>query len=156
TDLKNGKRRPLDGERPWNDKDQKELDALTIRLRDLSLMAHPTARDTINESIARIQDLQDRLRHQRGAAGLADELKKEMEALAGVARPMPALDNGMTLLDEQGKPVPVSEVPPASNGQAGRALFMEKGCVACHSHDRAVAVDKVNEERFISAATFAP
>src|SRR5262249_44160672 len=65
-------------------------------------------------------------------------------------------DNGKTLLDEQGKPVPVSEVPPASNGQAGRALFMEKGCVACHSHDRAVAVDKVNEERFISAATFAP
>src|SRR5262249_40839980 len=131
-------------------------DALTIRLRDLSLMAHPTARDTINETVTRIQDLQDRLRHQRGAAGLADELKKEMEELARVARPMPALDNGKTLLDEQGKPVPVSEVPPASNGQAGRALFMEKGCVACHSHDRAVAVDKVNEERFISAATFAP
>src|SRR5262245_16792342 len=45
-ELIDGKRRLPDvGERAWTEKDQKELENLTIRFRDLSLMAHPTERN---------------------------------------------------------------------------------------------------------------
>src|SRR5262249_336000 len=54
-ELVRGKRPDNGGERPWNDKDQKDLETLMIRLRDLSLMAHPTARVQINNTVANIQ-----------------------------------------------------------------------------------------------------
>ncbi|MBI1918606.1 MAG: c-type cytochrome, partial [Planctomycetes bacterium] len=155
-ELVRGKRPAPGGERAWTDKDQKDLENLTIRHRDLSLMAHPTAREQINDTTARIQVLHERIHHDRAAArDLGGDLDKEMAALEKAARPAPRLVEGKTLLDEQGKPVPISEVPATGDGKRGRVLFMEKGCLACHSHARATARDE-EDNVHIGDATFAP
>src|SRR5207237_10699181 len=105
---------------------------------------------------AHIQGLHERIHHDRQAArDLEGDIKKEMAALEKVAQPAPRLVESKTLLDEQGKPVSVSEVPEPSDGKRGRVLFMEKGCLACHSHAKATARDE-EDNVLISDRTFAP
>src|SRR5262249_32337375 len=157
-----GKRNdPAVGSRNWTDKDQKELTALALRLRDLSLMARPTARDTINDLGAQVVSLQDSLHADRKNAEAASSLKAAMERLEEAARPAPALVNSKTLTDQAGKPFAVEDVPAAdkTNKKNGRALFIEKGCLACHSHTGAAIKyddDEGNTVTLVGDATFAP
>src|SRR5206468_422012 len=119
-ELARGKRADNGGQRQWTDKDQKDLENLTVRYRDLCLMDNPTAREEINDKAARIQGLQESLKdvvlaapsrdRRRQADELAADLGKEMARLETAARPIPALVEGDTLLDAEGKAFPTVAV----------------------------------------------
>ncbi len=153
------------GEQPWSEKNQRDLIALATRFRDLSLMSNPRAKDRINDLFARFRLLEDKLyeahRARRNAAQDAEALHKTTADLAAAARPTGALAGGTKLIDSSGAEFDASDVPAEdkTDRNKGKGLFVEKGCVACHSHAQA-AVDVQNDEgdtvRLTSDATFAP
>jgi mono/diheme cytochrome c family protein len=138
-------------ERPWADRDLRDLTAQTVRFRDLCLMSNPAHIREINELAANLRDLYDPIHALVTAGKPADNLVKQMEqmtgALAQAAIPVPSLATLDYLIDSEGHTFPVKDIPKPedTNEKTGRYLFMERGCVGCHSHDKIEV--KLNDAR---------
>jgi mono/diheme cytochrome c family protein len=156
---------------------KKDLDAAVRRYRDLSLMSRPMHANAINERADQLQELLDRS---------ADPLSKnEIEELFGkigntirqlkeTSTPLAVQGKKEYLIDSTGKPIPFAQIPNAEKEKekdakkeeermkryldGGKNLFIEKGCLACHSHTQAIIEHKIDEDKvpLISDAHFAP
>ena len=166
-------------------KDRKDLDKLTVRWRDLSLMSLPSNAKVINdqaealqglhERIYDIQTMFDKLRTLKKDADERDKLLKDIEegrkvfgelqgamsrAIAA-SKPLPPVAKAENLVAENGQPFSATTVPEGNeeSGARGKQLFTEKGCLACHSHQN-VAIKHQNDEdeksTVLSSANYGP
>src|SRR5262249_44634493 len=129
---------------PLGDKDLKELYDVGKRLADLALLSAPTNRKIINDHARALREAQDELQElqKRKEEGKGDVKALETE----IAATGKALEGLTASLVADGKPVPLSDKLYSGDGEevklpakegdkkAGRKLFIEKGCMACHVH----------------------
>src|SRR5262249_31944820 len=98
----------------------------------------------------------------RGLEGANDpnDAKGVLRRLREASQPLPPVARAKELIAENGRPFPVGEVPaPAKEAtELGQRLFIEKGCLACHSHLGAPVNRTENDERVraVSDANFGP
>ena len=118
------------------DKLKKELDALRRRYRDLALMSRPLDIVFLNEMG---EQLQEKLDHALESGLSEDEIKETFDTFSSILKkmqtdsvPVAVLKTQKELIDSTGKAVAWSTVPEKPTGD-GKALFTEKGCLACHS-----------------------
>jgi mono/diheme cytochrome c family protein len=120
---------------PLDVKKRKELDDVTRKLTDLALLTVASRANEINSLAAQLKQAQLRLQEKQPAPEL-DELTKRLID-AGIPVPVEK-----QLYDGEGTPVtlPDKQGDPAN----GKKLFTERGCLACHSHDKSQPAGEAN------------
>ena len=160
----------------WPEKERKDLVETTRNFVNLALLSAPTRSAEINSVYSELKRSQERLQELKGQE---DELRHKTPLPAGIDAVRTDVDNEFAkvkaatdrlkalakprsvqtedLVDWEGKPVAKDIVEKAGNKDEGRKLFIEKGCMACHSHE---GTEKVKVEgkdtTVIGEANFGP
>jgi mono/diheme cytochrome c family protein len=124
------------GEKPL-----KELFDVSRRFSDLALLSAPFKAALINAEATRQRQLQERLAELQKKTTRADADNEEIKTVAKelnelttrlieLARPLPLAKE---VVNEDGQSVTLPEKP--GDAAAGRKLFTERGCLACHAHE---------------------
>jgi mono/diheme cytochrome c family protein len=125
-------------EKPFDVKQRKELDDATRKLTDLALLSVPANATAINDLNAKLRQAQQRLQDKQDAPDLDQLTKKLVEAAA----PTPIEKR---IADADGNLVSLPDATADKNGlENGKKLFTERGCLACHSHDKAPVAGDAN------------
>jgi mono/diheme cytochrome c family protein len=146
---------------------KKERDALkgklsrdeAARLRTVrQLISSVTS--TITEDMKVFKDARPKEERKGKEAG-AQSLAEAVVDLKDASEPLPPVSKAKELIGEDGRPVPVSEVPaPSKDTEVGHRLFTTKGCLACHSSADAPVPrwedGRASKPKLLSDAAFAP
>lgn len=149
-----------------NAKLQKDLQTLTLSVRDLALLSNPTRADTINAARTELDRQYDRIfelyfkiadldKLQAGGVEVVDDpdalrgqlqkpwsdIQTETKRLLDASKPTPLATQ---LVDADGNPVSLPEAGDDMKRANGQRLFTERGCLACHSHDSAPVKSDAN------------
>lgn len=142
---------------------RKFLDNLARRYRDLALLSNHYNRVVINDIYARLQLAIEQGTDLNLDVADGDRAFQTMDesfiALREAGKPVPGLESKGYLVDSKGNALPRAVVDGLkTEPAAGKALFIEKGCLACHTHLGVTVPKKVGEDRMqvISAADFGP
>ena len=148
-------------------RDKKNLDKLTVRYRDLSLMSRPTNAREINDLVEELQGLNAVVTDERLSEAEVSKTFDRIEGKTGIMSrlqtlsvPLPSVRTAKELIGEDGRPFPVSEVPEKTDVEEGKRWFTVKGCLACHSHSGnpvpRIEEGSVSKPKVVSDANFGP
>ncbi len=113
---------------PLNVKSLKELEDTTRKLTDVALLSVASRASEINRIAGLLRQAQMRLQEKQPAPEL-DQLTKQ---LFDAGTPVPIAEQ---IVDGEGLVVTLPDTP--GDKANGKKLFTERGCLACHSHEKA-------------------
>jgi cytochrome c peroxidase len=169
--------------RALSDRELKDQSDLTRRFTDLALLSAPLNARGINAAAGELKHAQERMQVEAPPLRMKERALKdkekertitkdeqaELKALPGTLTALgDALDRALARIEELSKPAPLARGLltqdggavdlPAKPGDAmkGRELFMERGCLACHSHDGTSKSLEKTKPGVTSQANFAP
>jgi mono/diheme cytochrome c family protein len=148
---KKAKKDPAEVKFGLSDRDTKDLYDVTRRFVEVALLSAPLESKAINAHALRqrqlqerMVDLQKRLADLRSRDAAESELKPLVSEVASNARELNEVTDALVKVS---MPTPLSQRIIGEDGMAvqlpgklgdpaaGRRLFMERGCMACHSHE---------------------